>query len=76
VANASNLDLTACIQAQRLVGFWAKELGKVVRLDLPEHDVGICHGKRTSAAVACQAWIGSGAFPADAREPSNSRMDP
>ena len=54
------------IGIQCLVSVRTKDLGKVFRLDLAEHDVAVGDRQRPAAAVTGRAGIGPGAVGADA----------
>ena len=49
---------------QRLIGLRAKHLGKVARLHLAQHHIGIRYSQRAAAAVAGRARVGTGALRA------------
>ena len=53
--------------AQRLIGVGAEHLGKVKRLHLANHQVGIGHGQRAAAPVAGGPGVGACALRADAK---------
>ncbi|OQC04256.1 MAG: hypothetical protein BWX79_02528 [Alphaproteobacteria bacterium ADurb.Bin100] len=55
------------VPIESLVGAMAKHPGKVRRLDLADHHVGVGHGQRAAAPVAGRAGVGARALRAHAK---------
>ena len=54
------------VGVEGLVGSGTEDVGKMLRLQLAQHQVAVCDGERPAATVACRAGIGGGGVRSDA----------